>query len=117
MPTVVLSSITCEHPQETDKDEIYLMIRNNKIWPKKQRYVKIDVDETVHLGLRFKLKGKGWFKIELWEFDLTSKNDHLGTFHLKVDHTSGEFTEMLSTPDPRSPISYFLNWELIQDVE
>ncbi len=117
MPTILIHSIICEHPQETDMDEIYIIYKGKKVWPKDQKFMKIDVDDTLPIGMKMKVNGKGWLKLELWEYDLTSKNDHLGTFHLKIDDSSGHFSEMLSTPDPRSPISYFLNWELVQETE
>lgn len=117
MPTIYIKSIICEHPQETDMDEIYLIFKGKKVWPKDQKFMKIDVDDTLPVGMKMKVNGKGWLKLELWEYDFTSKNDHLGTFHLKIDDSSGEFTEMLSTDDPRSPVSYFLNWELSQDTD
>lgn len=115
MPTVTISSIICELPQETDKDEIYLVFKGKKIWPRDQKYQKIDTDENLPINIKLKLNGKGWLKLELWEYDLTSKNDHLGTFHLKVDDSEGDFSEMLTNIDPNSEVSYFLNWQLKQD--
>lgn len=113
MPTVILTSVICEVPQETDKDEIYLMFKGKKIWPKEKKFHKIDVDERAPIGLQVKVNAKGIIKIELWEYDLTSSNDHLGTFHLKVDGSTGEFTEMLNPNEAFGEVSYFLNWKVV----
>ncbi|MEQ9307661.1 MAG: hypothetical protein RJQ14_27365 [Marinoscillum sp.] len=114
MPTVILSSIICEVPQETDKDEIYLMFKGKKIWPRDHKFHKIDVDERAPIGLKVQVNAKGILKIELWEYDLTSRNDHLGTFHLSIGDKSGEYSEMLSPSNAEfAEVSYFLNWKLV----
>ncbi|MEQ8469899.1 MAG: hypothetical protein RIC35_01870 [Marinoscillum sp.] len=114
MPTVIISSIICEVPQESDKDEIFLMFKSKKIWPKAQKFHKIDVDERAPINLKVQVKAKGVLKIELWEYDLTKKNDHLGTFHLKIGNEPGEFSEMLDPYSSEfSEVSYFLNWKLV----
>jgi hypothetical protein len=51
MPFLKISSIVCEVPEESDKDEIYLMFRDKKIWPQNQKYFKIDVDEILSIDL------------------------------------------------------------------
>lgn len=117
MPVIFINSIICEQPQETDKDEIYLVFKGKKVWPRDQKFFKIDVDDTLEVGMKMKINGKGWLKLELWEYDLTSKDDHLGTFHLKIDDSTGEFSEMLTNTDPKSPVSYFLNWKIEQEAE
>ena len=91
MPTVTISSIICELPQETDKDEIYLVFKGKKIWPRDQKYQKIDTDENLPINIKLKLNGKGWLKLELWEYDLTSKNDHLGHLSPQSGRLRGRF--------------------------
>ncbi|MEQ9023410.1 MAG: hypothetical protein RLN82_11765 [Pseudomonadales bacterium] len=114
MPTLILSSIVCEIPEESDKDEIYLMLQGKKIWPQNKKYLKIDVDEMLPVGLKFNIKGPGIMKLELWEYDVTSKNDHLGTFHLDFKNLdSGNFTELLIRNEAGAEkASYYLNWEM-----
>lgn len=111
MPTLTLNSITCEITEESDKDEIYLKHQGQKIWPKAKKFHQIDVDEEVELGVEI-LVGQGWIEIELWEYDYTSKDDHLGTFHINVDEM-GAFTEILTlNENEASQAGYYLSGEI-----
>jgi hypothetical protein len=110
MPTLTLTSILCEIPEETDKDEIYLKYKGKKIWPKDKKYYKIDVDEEADLNLEVNVGDEEWIEIELWEFDLMKRNDHLGTFHIQNNGAEEKFTEMLTQNESNEQdISYFLN--------
>jgi Ca2+-dependent lipid-binding protein len=53
-------------------------------------------------------------KLELWEYDVTSKNDHLGTFQLDIQSLeAGKFTELLIRDEKGAKrASYYLNWEI-----
>jgi len=111
MPILKLSSVSCQVPNEDDKDEMFLKINGQKIWPKENRYFKIDVDETVPINLRFKVT-VGWIKLELWDYDFGKKNNHLGNFHFKVENKSGVFSTTLTINDEVTKIAeYVLNWE------
>lgn len=114
MPKLRLSSIICEIPEEDDKDEIYIKFRDKKIWPQKQKFVKVDVDESVLIGLSMPISKTGQLKLELWEYDLASKDDHLGTFHLHVESLEpGHFSELLIRDEQGAKrASYYLNWEI-----
>lgn len=114
MARLKLSSIVCETPEESDKDEIYLIFGGEKIWPLKHKFVKIDFDETLPIGLVMTVDNPGSLKVELWEYDLASKNDHLGTFHLDFKSLEPEnFTELLIRDENEAQkASYFLNWEI-----
>ncbi|MFT6866977.1 MAG: Ca2+-dependent lipid-binding protein [Cyclobacteriaceae bacterium] len=114
MPFLKISSIVCEVPEESDKDEIYLMFRDKKIWPQNQKYFKIDVDEILSIDLKISISSPGNLKLELWEYDVTSKNDHLGTFQLDIQSLeAGKFTELLIRDEKGAKrASYYLNWEI-----
>ena len=111
MPTLRLTSITCEMPEETDKDEIYLMFQGQKIWPPTKKFQQIDVDEEIDLDVQLRVSDD-WAEIELWEYDYTSKNDHLGTFHIRTDDL-GSFTEILTTNEGVAErAGYYLSGEV-----
>lgn len=114
MPYLTISSIVCEVPEESDKDEIFLIQKGRKIWPKDKRYLKIDVDETLPVGLKLKINKPGKLKLELWDFDLASKNDLLGVFELEITSLeAGGYTDLLLRNEPDAKkASYFLNWEI-----
>ncbi|GAB4236639.1 MAG: hypothetical protein Tsb0034_11360 [Ekhidna sp.] len=113
MPQVILHSIICNVPDEPDKDEIMLFFKGNKIWPKKTKYIKIGVDDKVDVNIKGTFN-EGWIEIELWDFDFTSRNDHLGTFHLDTTASTGHYGCMLSTNTEVSEhADYILNWEIL----
>ena len=115
MPLIKLTSIICECPEETDKDEIYLKFQGQKIWPGDKKFIKIDSDEELPIGLKTKVTKLGWMTIELWEYDLTTSNDHLGDFHLDIEsELPGTNTTILSrNKEGAERASYMLNWEIL----
>jgi len=53
--------------------------------------------------------------IELWEYDLTTKNDHLGDFHLEInsEEPSTNTTILSRKEDEAEKASYMLNWQIL----
>ena len=116
MPVLKLTSIVCEVPEESDKDEIYLKFNDKKIWPPKSKYLKIDVDETLNIGLSVKITKPGTLKLDLWEWDAASRNDHLGTFLLDIPNLEpASYTDLLIRNEKGAErASYYLNWEIAE---
>ena len=98
MGKLKLKSITCYQPTETDKDEIFLKYRGEKIWPKSSKFMRIDANETLDINLSIDATTI-WMEIELWEYDYLSKNDHLGDFVFKSSDYPGEYTNELKVSD------------------
>ncbi len=111
MSKVILKSITCQQPSETDKDEIYLRYRTEKIWPS-AKFIKIDTDQTIEINLNLDAKTV-WMELELWEYDYMSRNDHLGDFVFKTSNYPGNYTCELSVMEKfEGKVQYTLEWEL-----
>lgn len=108
MPKLKLLSITCMQTDETDKDEIYLKVGEKKIWPVKDKFYPIDVDEHVSIQLAFNVSVSKC-KIDLWEYDFIGKNEILGSFIFKLDEP-GSFSEIMS--NVKGEASYILNYEV-----
>ena len=108
MPILTLVSITCMNTDETDKDEIFLKVDEKKIWPLKQKFYPIDIDEDVSIQLKLNVS-VGLCNIELWEFDFIGSNELLGSFEFKTDKT-GSYSEMMS--NHKGDSSYILNYEI-----
>lgn len=113
MPQIKIHTIICNVPDESDKDEIYLKVNDKKIWPKKAKYLKIGVDESLEVKIGGKFSGQ-WMELELWDFDYTSRNDHLGTFHLDMSQGQGHYGTILTANEEVSQhVDYMLNWEIL----
>lgn len=108
MPFIKLVSIICMQTDETDKDEIFLLMNNKKIWPEKSKFYAIDIDEEVSVNLQMEFS-KGNCSIDLWEYDYIGSNEILGSFELEVGE-KGSFSEMMTNIKGES--SYILNYEV-----
>ena len=112
MVKVRINSLQCITPDEIDKDEIYLKIKNKKMWPKGGLYHKMDAGNMVNIGLSLELN-EGWNEIELWDYDFITSNDLLGVFKFKIDDTFGKYSTIMKTLERDSTANYVLFWEII----
>jgi len=116
MENIRLKSITCHQPSETDKDEIYLRFRTEKIWPSGAKFLKIDTNETLDINLGLDISSI-WVEIELWEYDYLKKDDHLGDFIFKSSNYSGEYTcELKVTDEWEGKTKYTLKYEILKSI-
>ena len=114
MPKIKLSRIHCKLPDEIDKDEMYLKMNGEKIWPAGSIYYRVDTGDIVDLDVTLDVK-EGWTEIELWDFDYLSRNDFLGKFRFKVDSKIGKYTNTMTLVEENSSASYLLEWEIVHD--
>lgn len=113
MPQIKLSTLICNVTHEKNKDEVFLIFNGKRLWPKKVKYRKIGVDDKEDIDIVGSFKN-GWIEIELWDFDYTKKNNHLGTFHLEITDDPGQFGSILSLNEAMdSEADYTLNWEIL----
>jgi len=113
MVRIKLKTIVCNVPEEIDKDEMYLKHQGKKFWPDGKRYFRIDVGDRVDVDHEIEVT-QGWNEIELWDFDFTSRNDHLGTFKIKVDPDPGQYSaSLIQNKKETATASYFLMWEVL----
>ncbi len=102
----------CILNDEIDKDEVYLKLKGKKIWPSGSAYKSIDSGERTPVDIDFEHE-EGEMDIELWDFDYMSRNDHLGTFTMKVDDHKGNYTTSMRLKDEKSTASYILEWAIV----
>ena len=113
MQQIKIHKIICNTPDESNKDEIFLKLNDQKIWPIKSKFLKIGVDEALDVDYNTTVEGK-WIELELWDYDYTSRNDHLGTFHLDLSQEIGHYGTILSVNEEVSDCAdYMINWEIL----
>lgn len=106
---LTLLSLRCYLPDESDGDEIYILMNGQKVWPVKEKYLTV-LEEAISLNVSFEIEKGDAFDFELWDHDFFSNNDLLGT--LKVNASShGKFTaDFLKTGSDSS--KYAIEYEI-----
>lgn len=108
MSQLKLLTLQCLVSDEDYLDEIYIKINKKKIWPENSRYKKMEVgDAKINIPLP---DAAGEVEIELWDWDLISRNDLLGTFNLHLDDSKGVFSTELKIIG-KTNARYILHWE------
>lgn len=111
-----LQGIQCMLNDESDADEAFLKFKGKRIWPDHGRYHKMNSTERCELDIMIEPDSSGDIEIELWDWDLLSSNDLIGTFHMKVNSDDyGNFSTMLQKAKIESTASYMLYWEVKND--
>ena len=101
-------------PSEDDGDEVYITYKGKKIAPAESTYYEMphgELDLNIDIPLD---PSQEWAVLDLWDHDVLSKNDQLGTFKLKVDEVDEGFSAELIQKEPRS--RYVLNWGVIEKL-
>ena len=112
--TLRLNMLNCYMVEEHDFDDVYLKIDGRKIWPKNRKNQPMHADSTSTLdveipGIQFGSK----VEIELWDWDLISRNDLLGTFTMLVEEVGGPFPLIWSENTRETKTAkYTLHWEV-----
>ncbi|MEM6642232.1 MAG: hypothetical protein AAF616_04560 [Bacteroidota bacterium] len=107
-----INAVQCTTPDEIDKDELYLKMHGQKIWPEGQIYHRVDTGDKVDVGLILEVT-EGWNEIEVWDFDFISRNDLLGAFRFNVNTVPGQYSTSMTLLEKNSTASYYLFWEVL----
>ena len=107
--TLRLKKLNCYMSGESDSDEIFIKYNGKKVWPEK-KYIKMK-DSSENLGLDFKIDKGSTHKFEIWDYDLFSPNDLLGTVTVVADSLGGPYTaDMVKSSKGFS--RYSIEWEI-----
>jgi hypothetical protein len=112
MSTLRLLNLQCILNDESDFDEIFLKVNGKKVWPEGSKYHSVDNDSITEIKLELEVKAGESVVIELWDYDLLSKNDHLGDFVMVMgNYSGGPYQAQLRRKEDRSSASYILHWQ------
>lgn len=112
MPKIRINSVQCTTPDEIDKDEMFLKLNGEKIWPEGEKYHRVDTGDVSEVYLTFEVE-EGWNEVEVWDYDFVSLNDLLGVFKFKVDNHPGKYSTTMKVLERNSTASYLLYWEIL----
>ena len=112
MHTLLLNRLHCYFVEENEYDDVFLKYKGKKIWPAEKKQHPIMMDTTTELGIEIPdLARNEEVVIELWDWDLLSPNDKLGTFSLTIEGDSGPYsTDMVQNRRETKKAKYTLDW-------
>ena len=110
--TLTLSNLHCYFVEEHNYDDVYLKYNGKKIWPldKKNEPMRIDTSQSLNIDLPDLIEGDE-VVIELWDWDLLSPDDLLGSFKLIVAEGGPFSTDMELNLKKTKKAKYTLDWE------
>jgi len=102
-------NLKCYLSDESDGDEIYIISNNEKIWPVDSNFETVTA-ETTSLNLEYNIEKGDEMRIELWDYDTFSANDHLGEITIEAT-AHGHFVNEFSKKG-KDKSRYALEWEI-----
>ncbi len=112
-----LDSIVAYVQTEADGDEIFIKYKGEKVAPRDSRFLRMTRGEPTPLNVEIELgPDQQWVELELWDYDLFSRNDSLGKFKLLVDEVAENFSAELRREN-QSEGQYVLHWSVIERVD
>jgi hypothetical protein len=112
--TLRLLKLNCYVTDEADADEVFLKMNKKKIWPVREQYKSMERG-ALPVDVEIKdIAGNSKIELELWDYDLLSSNDLLGTFKIIADRRGGPYnTDMVLNKKSGENARYNLEWEIL----
>jgi len=113
MVKIHLIAMHCMLNEESDKDEVFLKHKGKRVWPHKGKYHAMGSNERTQIDVKFDHDPAHDLSVELWDWDLLTPNDLIGTFQMRINADDyGKFTTTLRVATSGSTASYLLEWEI-----
>jgi len=93
---------------ESDGDEIFILMDGKKIWPTEKKFLTIN-DENTKIDLVIEIEKGQSFNLELWDHDTLSANDLLGKLIIEANNHGHFVTDFIKTGSDGS--KYALEYE------
>ena len=108
-----LLNLNCYTTGESGDDEVFLKLGGKRIWPEDSKYKTMKSDKVdIRVEIR-DLNHGDMVEIELWDYDLLSRNDKLGIFRLQADRQGGPYVaEMTRNVEESGVARYNMEWEI-----
>ena len=104
--------LNCYRQNEADGDEVFIKYQNKKVWPLDSKYQKLSEGSA---KLNFDVLGierDSIVTLELWDYDLFTPNDKLGSFSMLVNERGGPFTTDMKRDKGSDDSKYSIEWEV-----
>lgn len=110
---IKILQLNCFITDEAGFDELYLVVRDEKIWPLNHTYRSINPGSTeINVNI-YDLLPNTQVDLEIWDFDYLSSNDLLGNVPLLIDEPGGPYTtDMIPNKEETDKAKYSIIWEI-----
>ena len=110
---IKILQLNCFITDEAGFDELYLVIKEEKIWPVNQSYISVNPGSTEINVKIYDLIPNTQLDLEVWDFDYLSSNDLLGIVPLFIDEPGGPYTtDMIPNIEETDKAKYSIIWEI-----
>ena len=106
---IKLLNLKCYLSDEADGDEVYLKANGQRIWPVDGKYI-VPKEENVPINLQLNIQKGDSMEIEIWDYDLLSTNDHLGSLTIHAEAHGQYENDFVKRGNDQS--KYALEWEI-----
>ncbi|MEP2023550.1 MAG: hypothetical protein ABJH98_18955 [Reichenbachiella sp.] len=112
--TIRLKTLHCFQNDEEKFDDIFLKFRGKKVWPidKKHEDVRINTKHALEVELTGLIPNEE-AAIEVWDHDVISPNDLLGTAYIVPDKPGGPYTVDMRPINDKEIARYSIDWEIL----
>lgn len=112
--TVRLKTLHCFQNDEEKFDDIFLKHDGNTIWPKDKKHEDVRINTRHELNVEIaNLVPNEQTAIEVWDHDVLSPNDLLGTAYIVPDKSGGPYTVDMKPIDDKEIARYSIDWEIL----
>jgi len=106
-----IKKLNCYRQDEGDGDELFIRYEKERIWPLNKKYLKVNEGEHEVKVDVSAIERNTQVELELWDYDLLTVNDKLGTFNLLINERGGPFITDLKGSSSSGP-KYSIEWEV-----
>lgn len=110
---IKILQLNCFITDEIGFDELYLIVKDEKIWPVNNVYKSVNPGSTdINVNI-YDLQPNTQLNLEVWDYDYLSSNDLLGIVPLFIDEPGGPYTtDMIPNKEETDKAKYSIIWEI-----
>ena len=110
---IKILQLNCFITDEIGFDELYLAVKDEKIWPVNNTYKSVNPGSTEIDVKIYDLLPNTQLDLEVWDYDYLSSNDLLGVLPLFIDEPGGPYTtDMIPNKEETDKAKYSIIWEI-----
>ena len=110
---IKILQLNCFITDEVGFDELYFVVKEEKIWPVNNTYKSVKQGSTeINVNID-NLLPDTQLDLEVWDYDFLSSNDLLGKVPLHIDEPGGPYTtDMIPNIEETDKAKYSIIWEI-----